>query len=91
MSLGISIYFGLENTFQENMDLLNDARELGYKKIFTSFHVPEADYNEIRKYLEKFFCTAMDYEMEVISDISTNTFKLLGLNSSDLKGLKNLE
>lgn len=38
MSLGISIYFGLENTFQENMDLLNDARELGYKKIFTSLH-----------------------------------------------------
>lgn len=37
MSLGISIYFGLENTFQENMDLLNDARELGYKKYSLHF------------------------------------------------------
>lgn len=68
MSLGISIYFGLENTFQENMDLLNDARELGYKKIFTSFHVPEADYNEIRKYLEKFFVQLwiMKWKLSVI-------------------------
>ncbi len=88
MSLGISIYFGLDNTFNENMALLNNAIELGYKKIFTSFHVPEANYNEMKRYLEKFFCTAMDYGMEVISDISPNTFKLLGLNSLNLNGLK---
>ena len=44
MSLGISIYFGLDNTRKENMNLMKKAYDLGYKRIFTSLHIPEANY-----------------------------------------------
>ncbi|MDO7204899.1 MupG family TIM beta-alpha barrel fold protein [Paraclostridium bifermentans] len=39
MSLGFSVYFGLDNTKDENIQLLKDAKELGFTRIFTSLHI----------------------------------------------------
>ena len=36
MSLGISVYFGLDNTMEENIKLLSEAKKLGFTRIFTS-------------------------------------------------------
>ena len=44
MSLGISVYFGLDNTMEENIKLLSEAKKLGFTRIFTSLHIPEANY-----------------------------------------------
>ncbi|MBZ9685829.1 MupG family TIM beta-alpha barrel fold protein [Clostridium estertheticum] len=87
MSYGISIYFGLDNTREENIKLLKDAHELGFTRIFTSLHVPEADYSILKTEAREFFKLAKKYNMDIISDISPNTFKFLDLNDMDLKGL----
>lgn len=90
MSLGISIYFGLDNTREENMDLMKKAYDLGYKRIFTSLHIPEANYEVLKSEVGEFLKEAKKLEMDVVSDISPNTFKFLDLENMDLKGLKDI-
>ncbi|NLZ34074.1 DUF871 domain-containing protein [Clostridium isatidis] len=90
MSFGISVYFGLDNTKEENIKLLKEAKELGFTRIFTSLHIPEANYDVLKVEVKEFLELAKDYDMDIISDISPNTFKFLNLENMDLKGLKNL-
>ncbi|MDQ0150834.1 DUF871 domain-containing protein [Eubacterium multiforme] len=90
MSLGISVYFGLDNSKEENMKLLNKAYKLGYKRIFTSLQVPEADYTVLKSEVGEFLKQAKEYNMDIISDISPNTFKLLDLENKDIYGLYKL-
>lgn len=87
MSYGISIYFGLDNTMEENIELLIESHKLGFTRIFTSLHIPETDYSILKNETREFFKLAKKYNMDIISDISPNTFKFLGLNDMDLKGL----
>ncbi|MGL6167488.1 MAG: MupG family TIM beta-alpha barrel fold protein [Fusobacteriaceae bacterium] len=90
MSLGFSIYFGLDNTKEENVQLLKDAHKLGFSRIFTSLHIPEANYEILKNEVKYFFELAKNLNMDIISDISPNTFKFLELENMDLKGLKYL-
>ena len=87
MNLGFSVYFGLDNNREENIKLLKDAQSFGFKRIFTSLHIPEANYEILKREVKEFFKIAKEYEMDIISDISPNTFKFLGLENMDLKGL----
>ena len=87
MSFGFSVYFGLDNTKEENIKLLKDAHELGFTRIFTSLHIPEANYDVLKVEVREFFALAKEYDMDIISDISPNTFKFLDLDDMDLKGL----
>lgn len=87
MSLGFSVYFGLDNTMEENMLLLEEAHSLGFSRIFTSLHIPEANYQVLKKEVSEFFRLSKKYNMDIISDISPNTFKFLELDNMDLKGL----
>lgn len=90
MSYGFSVYFGLDNTKEENIKLLKDAHELGFTRIFTSLHIPEANYDVLKEEVRGFFTLAKEYDMDIISDISPNTFKFLDLDDMDLKGLKDI-
>ena len=90
MSVGFSVYFGLDNTREENISLLNEAYKLGFKRIFTSLHVPEANYKVLKVEAKEFLNLAKNYDMDIISDISPNTFKFLELEDKDLKGLVDL-
>ncbi|MDU6339887.1 MAG: MupG family TIM beta-alpha barrel fold protein [Clostridium sp.] len=90
MSLGFSIYFGLDNTMEENLQLLKDGKNLGFTRIFTSLHIPEADYSILKSQVKEFFKIAKEYDMDIISDISPNTFKFLNLDNMDLKGLSEI-
>ncbi|MFR3499337.1 MAG: MupG family TIM beta-alpha barrel fold protein, partial [Paraclostridium bifermentans] len=90
MSLGFSVYFGLDNTKDENIQLLKDANELGFTRIFTSLHIPEANYDILKVEVREFFNLAKQYDMDIISDISPNTFKFLDLDNMDLKGLRDM-
>ena len=90
MSLGFSVYFGLDNSIEENIKLLLDAKKMGFSRIFTSLHVPEADYKILRYEVKEFFRIAKDYQMDIISDVSPNTFKFLNIENMNLKELKNL-
>ena len=90
MSFGFSVYFGLDNTKEENINLLNSAYNLGFKRIFTSLHIPEANYEVLKAEIREFFELAKKYNMDIISDISPNTFKFLDLEDMDLKGLRDM-
>ena len=90
MSFGFSVYFGLDNTKEENVKILKEAHELGFTRIFTSLHVPEANYEVLKKEVKEFFKMAKDYNMDIISDISPNTFKFLEVDNMDLEALNNL-
>lgn len=90
MSYGISIYFGLDNTRQENIRLLKEAHKLKFIRIFTSFQIPEANYSILKTEAQEFFKLAKEYDMDIITDISPNTFKLLDLQNMDLSGLSDM-
>lgn len=90
MGYGFSVYFGLDNTKEENIRLLEFASKQGYTRIFTSFHIPEADYTNFKAEVLEFFSIAKNYGMDIISDISPNTFKLLGIDGMNLSALKEL-
>lgn len=90
MGLGFSVYFGLDNTLLENIKLLENAKSFGFSRIFTSLHIPEANYEELKSEIVEFFKAAKKYEMDIICDISPNTFKFLGLDNLDIKGLYDL-
>ena len=87
MSLGFSAYFGLDNTKEENINLLKEAHRLGFGRIFTSLHIPEANYDVLKAEVKEFFKIAREYDMDIISDISPNTFRFLDLKNKDIKGL----
>ncbi|NRT34368.1 hypothetical protein BJV38_003044 [Clostridium beijerinckii] len=90
MNYGFSVYFGLDNTKEENIKLLKDAHNLTITRIFTSLHIPEANYDVLKLEVIEFFKLAKEYNMDIISDISPNTFKFLELENMDLKGLGNM-
>ena len=90
MSFGFSVYFGLDNTKEENINLLKDAHSLGFKRVFTSLHIPEANYDVLKSEIYEFLELAREYDMDIISDISPNTFKFLDLEDMDLKGLRDM-
>lgn len=79
MQQGISIYFGLDHTYEENINLLNAAAQCGIKKIFTSLHIPEANYQEVQEEIPDFLKAAKAADIEVITDISPYTLKMLGI------------
>lgn len=90
MSFGFSVYFGLDNTKEENIKLLEDAHKFGFTRIFTSLHIPEANYEVLKAEVREFYKLAKEYDMDIISDISPNTFKFLNLEDMDLKGLRDM-
>ena len=48
---GISIYPGLDNTLEENLDLIRKASQFGLKRIFTSLHIPETNRQALKREL----------------------------------------
>lgn len=90
MSLGFSVYFGLDNTMEENIALLNKAKSLGFSRVFTSLHIPEANYSLLKQQIKEFFKLAKSYNMDIISDISPNTFKFLEIKNMDLKAISDI-
>ena len=66
MSLGFSVYFGLDNTKEENINLLKEAHRLGFGRIFTSLHIPEANYDKLKVEVSEFFKLAKEKNMDII-------------------------
>ena len=66
MSLGFSVYFGLDNTMEENIYLLINAEKLGFTRIFTSLHIPEANYDKLKVEVSEFFKLAKEKNWPLI-------------------------
>ena len=87
---GISIYPGLDNSIEENLALIESAHKCGLTRLFTSLHIPETDTGKLKKELHETLRTARDYGMEIISDISPATVRLLGLKEFKASAFKML-
>lgn len=95
MEKGISIYPGLDNTQEENLELVRSAARLGITRIFTSLQIPETDRDSFTSQLQELLQLADKLGMDVISDVSPASLSLLGIDEFSLprlyqKGLRTL-
>ncbi|SKA95196.1 hypothetical protein SAMN05443428_11751 [Caloramator quimbayensis] len=90
MPKGISIFTGLNYTLEENLNYIVFAKENGFQSIFTSLHIPEADYKRTIDEFINMVEFSNKNNMNVIADISPRTFKYLGVTMNDMKYFKEL-
>ena len=90
MQNGISIYLGLDNTLEENLNLIHLAHKYNLNRIFTSFHIPETDISHFQQDLQTILKLTQKYNMEVICDVSPNTLALLNLDTLNIQELATL-
>ncbi|WP_019555160.1 DUF871 domain-containing protein [Propionispira raffinosivorans] len=88
MKTGIAIYLGLDNTFEENIQLIETAAKYGVQRIFTSLHIPETDKSSLKKQISEVLNIAKKNNMEVISDISPATLEILGIEKFNLSAFQ---
>ena len=79
MKLGVSLYPGLDNDKDKNMRLLKDAAALGYKRVFTSLHIPECNADTLRNDATYLFAFADSLGLEIIADVSPLAQKVLDI------------
>lgn len=91
MSKGISIYLGMNYSLEENIRYIKKAKEYGFDNVFTSLHIPEADYSKIIKDFRKIVELARALDIKIIADISPRAFKYLDASIKDLSVLKNMD
>lgn len=90
MSKGISVYSGLNETLDENLNYIDRAKKYGFDNVFTSLHIPEADYSKLISEFTAIVEHSKSMGMDVTADISPKTYKFLGGKENDFKLLKEL-
>lgn len=88
MQNGISLYFGLGASAQENAALLKRAAARGVRRVFTSLQIPEADVRSLRREFTSFLQLAQSLQMEIISDFSPAACRLLNMPKLSFSQLK---
>ncbi len=88
MQTGISIYPGLDNSYEENIQLIDSASQKGITRLFTSFHIPETDKTRFKNETGRLLQFARKRDMEIISDVSPATLKLLGMDRLHLSAMQ---
>lgn len=90
MAKGISVFLGMDYSLENNLDYMCRAKNSGFNRIFTSLHIPEANYEQIISDFSALLDLAKQLQMEVIADISPNAYIYLGVNPDDLGKFKQL-
>lgn len=86
-TLGISIYL-TNSTLEEDLAYIEQAGELGFKKIFTCLLSYRVDPETMTQRLSSICEKANSYGMKVFADVNNEIFKTL---SNDLKFYKDME
>ncbi len=90
MNKGISVYAGLDYPLEDNLNYIAQAASAGFKRIFTSLHIPETNFQiAVREFRQLLECANL-YNMSVVADISPNAFQYLGISADNLKALAQL-
>lgn len=84
MANGISVYLGLEHSLDDILAYITRAKNYGYSKVFTSLHIPEANYRQISTEFRQVVAHANQLNMAVIADISPNAYQYLDLDLHNL-------
>lgn len=87
MLTGISIYPGLNNSLDENVNLITIAAKSGCTRIFTSLHIPEASYSRLQNEFNTISAAAAAHQMDIISDVSPRTLEFLNIDELDFTSL----
>lgn len=90
MGKGISIFIGMQYSLEDNLQYIKKAKELGFSSIFTSLHIPEADYKNAVNEFKDIVSLAESLNMKVIADISPRAFSYLNADMNNLKPIKDL-
>ena len=86
-TLGISVFFGLNQTLEQNSNYLKRAREIGYTRLFTSLHIPESNAAVLVREARVLLKQAKDLGFSVTADISPHTWQQFGISASQLAGI----
>jgi hypothetical protein len=90
MPKGISVFSGMNYSLEQNLEYMNKAKQCGFESVFTSLHIPEADYEMAIEEFKTMVDSAKKDDMQVIADISPRTFRYLDASMGDFKVLKEL-
>ncbi|MBO4779839.1 MAG: DUF871 domain-containing protein [Selenomonadaceae bacterium] len=86
MQNGISIYAGLDYDAEENLALIEEAADLGFKRLFTSVQIPEAaDAETFQDDFADILTTATLNGFEIILDVNADNFAQYDLDGITLR------
>ncbi len=90
MSKGISVFVGMNYSLEENKQFILSAKEYGFSGVFTSLHIPEANYEKAIEEFKELASLCSSLNMNIIADISPRAFTYLGADMNNLKVLKDM-
>lgn len=90
MGKGISVFLGMDNSMNEILELIKIAKNNGYDRIFTSFHIPEANHEIIVESFKQILDIAKKINMKIIADVSPKGFEYLGIKDMYLSKIKEM-
>ncbi|HRG62495.1 MAG TPA: MupG family TIM beta-alpha barrel fold protein [Burkholderiales bacterium] len=90
MAKGISVFLGLDWSLEDNLEYLTQAAQAGFNRVFTSLHIPEANYSQLIAEFKQILDLATQLNMTVIADISPNAYQYLQVEAHDLAAFKKI-
>jgi hypothetical protein len=90
MAKGISVFVGMNYSLEENKQFILKAKDYGYTGVFTSLHIPEANYEKAIEEFKEIASLCHSLNMNIIADISPRAFTYLGADMNNLKVLKDM-
>jgi len=88
MGKGVSIFTGMKYTLEENIEFIKKSKELGFNNIFTSLHIPEANYEKAIEEFKIIVAVSDNLGMNITADISPRAFTFLGTDLNNLNAIK---
>ncbi len=85
--LGISVYTGLGQSFEQNVSFLKLARQCGYSELFTSMHIPESDPASTALETRRLLLQAGELGFGVTADVSPRSWEVFGFKPTELKAM----
>ncbi|GKU26867.1 DUF871 domain-containing protein [Clostridium folliculivorans] len=90
MGKGISVFLGMEYSLDSILNNIKLSKENGFDRIFTSFHIPEANYDIVLEQFGEVSKLANKLNMKIVADISPNAYKFLKIDKDDLARVRDL-
>jgi hypothetical protein len=90
MAKGISVFVGMKYSLEENKQYIMQAKSYGFTVVFTSLHIPEANYEKVIEEFKELASLCECLEMNIIADISPRAFDYLGADMNNLQVLKDM-
>lgn len=87
---GISVYTNDDFSLESNLAYVEAAARLGYRRVFTSLHLPEVDFRTKWTDMERLCRRVNELGMAMTADISPATMQVAGASVHDLSPFRRL-